>query len=205
MFEIHNYSCFIFAILLFQLYPGPGTITILNATAQGGVRGGIKAVFGTLTGDFIYMLSAVLGIAALFAAYPAILEIAQSMGVIYLFWVGLRFLRMPMNESENRETKRNNWNFYKQALAVALTNPKAIIFFMAFFPLFLRVDSTPLTLVSLMAHVTIISLIYQSTLVVIGNAMIQRLSNFKYLRIIAARFAGLAIMCCGVKLILNKR
>ncbi len=204
MFDIQNYGSFITAVLLFQLYPGAGTIVILNSTARGNVRGGMKAVFGTLTGDFIYMLSAVLGLATILAAYPGILNIAQWIGIIYLFWIGLRFMRVP-TKKENVETENKNWDFYRQAFAVSLTNPKAIMFFMAFFPLFLGVGSRPLTLVALMGHVTIISFLYQSALVFIGNATIQRLSNLKFVPIISARLAGMAIMGFGIKLLLNKR
>lgn len=203
MFDIQNYSSFIVAVLLFQIYPGAGTIAILNATARGGVCGGMKAVFGTLTGDFIYMFSAVFGLAAILAAYPNILIISQWIGAIYLFWTGLKFMRVPTHEYNNMEIE--SWNFYRQALAVSLTNPKAIMFFMAFFPLFLGVGSSPLTLIILMAHVTVISFIYQSGLVFIGNFTIQRLSNVRYVRIIASRLAGAAIMGFGIKLLLNKK
>ena len=61
MFGIQNYSNFILAIIVFQLIPGAGTVAILNATVRNGVGGGMKAVFGTLSGDFIYMLAAVPG------------------------------------------------------------------------------------------------------------------------------------------------
>ena len=205
MFDIQNYASFIIAVLLFQLYPGPGTITILNATARGGISGGMKAVSGTLTGDFIYMLSAVLGLAAILSAYPSILKIAQWIGIIYLFWIGIKYLRLPFDKSSHMEIENKNWDFYRQALAVSLTNPKAIMFFMAFFPLFLGVDSKPVTLVILMVHVTVISFLYQSALVLLGNATIQRFLNIRFARIIAARLAGMAIIGFGVKLIFNKR
>lgn len=204
MFEIHNYYSFIIAVLLFQLYPGAGTIVILNSTARGGVRGGMRAVFGTLTGDLIYMFSAVFGLAAILNTYPNILNIAQWIGVAYLFWIGFKYIRLSDKKSTSLEIKGTNWNFYSQALAVSLTNPKAIIFFMAFFPLFLGTNSRPLTLMILMVHVTVISFLYQTTLVLLGNATIQHLSNFRYIRILATRLAGVAIMGFGVKLILNK-
>jgi threonine/homoserine/homoserine lactone efflux protein len=127
MFDIQNYSSFILAVLLFQLYPGAGTIAILNATARDSICGGMKAVFGTLTGDFIYMLSAVLGLAAILAAYPSILNIAQCIGVIYLFWIGFKFLRVPINGVKDMEIENKNWDFYRQALAVSLTNPQRCI------------------------------------------------------------------------------
>jgi hypothetical protein len=43
MFGIHNYASFVAAIVAFQIIPGPGTLTILNATARHGVRSGMGA------------------------------------------------------------------------------------------------------------------------------------------------------------------
>jgi leucine efflux protein len=206
MVEIQNYSSFILAIIIFQLIPGAGTITILNATARKGVGCGMKAVLGTLSGDIIYMTAAVLGLAALLAAYPAILGGAQWMGAGYLCWIGARLLSAPVETLEGGAAPPpNGWAFFRQALAVSLTNPKVIMFFMAFFPLFLSPGSTPFTLVILMLHVTAISLIYQTLLVLAGNAVAKRLSRWQYARLIATRLAGMALIGFGIKLAFNNR
>lgn len=206
MFEIQNYGSFIMAIIIFQLIPGPGTVTILNATARSGVGCGMKAVFGTLTGDVIYMTAAVLGLAALLSAYPAVLAGAQWFGVGYLCWIGYKLLRSPIkSQAEEVVLKKNSWAYYRQALAVSLTNPKVIMFFMAFFPLFLSPESTPVTLVILMVHVTSISLMYQTILVFTGNAVACRLSRWQYARLIATRLAGVALIGFGIKLAFSNR
>jgi threonine/homoserine/homoserine lactone efflux protein len=206
MFDIQNYSSFVMAIVVFQLIPGAGTITILNATARKGIGGGMKAVFGTLLGDFLYMLSAVLGLAAILSAYPGILASAQWIGVAYLCWIGLKLLRASVTAQPAGGTfLKKDWACFRQALAVSLTNPKVIMFFMAFFPLFLTAESTPVTLLMLMAHVTAISFLYQSGLVFIGNAAAQRLSKWQYARLVATRLAGVALIGFGVKLAFNNR
>ena len=206
MFDIQNYGSFVMAVILFQLFPGAGTIAILNATAQGGVNTGMKAVFGTLVGDFIYMLAAILGLAAILSSYPGFLDVAQWFGVAYLCWVGVKFLRVSFtNQSAAKKLEQESWAYFRQAIAVSLTNPKAVIFFMAFFPLFLSVDSKPWTLAILIVHVTVISLIYQTGLVLVGNAIAQRISHWQYSRLIATRLAGVAIIGFGVKLIFNNR
>ncbi|MBA3027818.1 MAG: LysE family translocator [Desulfobacteraceae bacterium] len=206
MFGIQNYGSFVMAVILFQLFPGAGTVAILNATAQGGVSTGMKAVFGTLVGDFIYMLAAALGLAAILNSYPSILAVAQWFGVAYLCWVGVKFLRVSFtNQSADKKWEQESWAYFRQAIAVSLTNPKAIMFFMAFFPLFLSVDSKPLTLAMLIAHVTVISLIYQTGLVLVGNSIVQRISQLQYVRLIATRLAGVVIIGFGVKLFLNNR
>ena len=133
MIGIQNYNSFIVAIVAFQMIPGAGTVAILNATARNGIGSGMKAVFGTLSGDFIYMLAAVLGIAAILRAYPSILDAAQWIGIIYLCFVGWKLLKTSSaNQASDLFLKKGDWAFFRQAFAVSLTNPKVIMFFMAF-------------------------------------------------------------------------
>jgi leucine efflux protein len=206
MFGIHNYTAFVAAIVAFQIVPGPGTLTILNATARHGVRSGMGAVLGTLTGDLIFMLSAVLGLAAVLAARPVILASLQWVGIVYLCWFGLKLLRAPVADERARGARAQNpWTCFRQAFAVGLTNPKAIMFFMAFFPLFLTPGSPPRALGAMMAHVSLISLVYQAGLVLVGNAVAVRLSRFQHARVLARRLVGLGLLGFGIKLAVNRK
>jgi leucine efflux protein len=206
MFGIHNHASFVAAIVAFQIIPGPGTLAILNATGRHGVRSGMGAVLGTLTGDLLFMFGAVLGLAAVLAACPVVLSSLQWVGIVYLCWLGLKLLRKPAADGQQLATQaRNHWASFRQALAVCLTNPKSIMFFMAFFPLFLRTGSRPYTLGVMMAHVTLISLVYQTGLVLVGNAVAVRFSQFQNARVVARRLIGLGLFGFGIKLAVNKR
>jgi len=206
MFGIHHYLSFVAAILIFQLVPGPGTLAILGATAQGGVRAGLGAVLGTLLGDFLYMLAAVLGLAALVASYPIAFTVLRWFGLAYLVWIGLALLRPGAEATEKTEPPpMAGWVHFRRAFAVSLTNPKVILFFMAFFPLFLRADAHPATLGLMMAHVSILSFIYQAGLVLIGTAAARHLGRNRTVRTLAIRLAGLALIGFGVRLALDHR
>jgi threonine/homoserine/homoserine lactone efflux protein len=206
MFGIENYSSFVAAIIAFQLIPGPGTLTILNATARHGVRSGMDAALGTLAGDFLFMVAAALGLAAILAAHPAVLGSLQWLGITYLCWLGLKLLLKPAIEDEPKTAQLSRPRaYFRQAFAVCLTNPKAIMFFMAFFPLFLRAGSGPLTLIVMMVHVSLLSLLYQTLLVIVGHAVAVRLSRFRRVRGLAQRLVGLALIGFGVKLAVNRR
>jgi leucine efflux protein len=206
MFGIEHYGSFVVAIVAFQLVPGPGTLTILNATARYGVRSGMLAVGGTLAGDFLFMLGAVLGLATLLAAHPAVLSSLQWLGIAYLCWLGLKLLGKPSEKEETapaRSTERRRC--FRRAFAVCLTNPKAIMFFIAFFPLFLAPAAGLLTLVAMMLHVSLISLLYQSGLVLAGNAVAVRFSRVPSLRAWARRLTGLGLIAFGINLAVKKR
>lgn len=204
MFEIQNYYSFIIAIFLFQLFPGAGTVAILSATATNGSKAGMSAVLGTLIGDFIYMLSAVLGLATILSSHPRFFAATQYIGVIYLCYLGLKYLFAKVDSSTHDEfSKKSNWMYFRQALTVSLTNPKAIMFFMAFFPLFLEPGSVPSTLFIMMVHITVISLMYQTVLVLVGIAVTKYISRWKYVKIVASRLAGIALIGFGLKLANN--
>ena len=204
MFDIQNYASFITAILVFQLIPGAGTLAILNATSRHGLRAGFSAVLGTLTGDLVFMLAAMAGLATVMQANPILFEFLQWFGAAYLCWLGFQLLRSPVAESASGEDASFSvGQYFRQALLVSLTNPKVILFFVAFFPLFLLPNSSSITLVSMMLHVTLISLLYQTCLVLMGNALARRLKSIPAARKIATRLAGIAIIGFGIKLAIN--
>lgn len=206
MFDIQNYASFLIAILVFQLVPGPGTIAILNATARNGLGAGFGAVLGTLLGDFIYMVAAVLGLAAVMQANPILFESLQWFGAAYLVWMGIQLLRTRFaSDSDAPEPQRSGWVYFRQACAVSLTNPKVILFFVAFFPLFLRADASGTTLVAMMMHVTLLSFLYQAGLVLVGNAVAARLKTLPFARRLATQLAGIALIGFGFKLAASNR
>jgi threonine/homoserine/homoserine lactone efflux protein len=206
MLEIENYLNFVFAIVVFQLVPGAGTIAILNATARNGRRVGMAAVAGTLVGDFIFMLAAVAGLAAVMRTNPVLFQALQWLGAVYLCWLGIQLLRARIEENTGEGVlPRTSWSHFRQACAVSLTNPKVMLFFVSFFPLFLRPDASWITLSIMMFHVTFISLAYQTGLVFAGNAIALRLRTFPSARKVATRLAGVALVGFGIKLAASNR
>ncbi|HOE42804.1 MAG TPA: LysE family transporter [Rhodoferax sp.] len=201
MFEIQNYASFVAAIFIFQLIPGAGTLAILNATARNGIGAGLGAVLGTLVGDFIFMVAAVAGLAAFMNANPYLFRGLQWFGAGYLCWLGLQLLRAPVDKGESAaEPGKTGWVYFRQACLVSLTNPKVMLFFVAFFPLFMRPGASGATLVAMMAHVTLISLVYQACIVLVGNAVARRLASIASARRLATRVAGIALLGFGIKL-----
>ncbi|MDP2171147.1 MAG: LysE family transporter [Rhodocyclaceae bacterium] len=203
MFDIQHYASFIAAVLIFQLIPGPGTFAILAATGRHGVSGGMAAVAGTLVGDAVWMLGAALGLAALLQLHPEIFGALQMFGAGYLCWIGLQLLRKPTAPRAATPPAQQAWSSFRRALTICLTNPKAMLFFVAFFPLFISTAASATTLAALLLHVTVISLLYQTVLVFSGHWAAQRLARMDWLRALARRLAGVALIGFGVKLAMD--
>lgn len=206
MFDIQNYASFVLAILVFQLVPGPGTIAILNATARSGTAAGMAAVAGTLAGDCVYMVAAVAGLAAIMRASSLLFQSLQWLGAAYLCWIGLQLLVARMSaEASKEERRRSPGAYFRRACAVSLTNPKVVLFFVSFFPLFLKPGASATTLAAMMLHVTLLSLLYQGMLAVAGNAAARRLGSTPAARRAATRLAGVALIGFGIKLASDNR
>ncbi len=202
MFGIQHYSGFVTAVLVFQAVPGPGVLAILRATAQDGIKAGMGAVLGSLCGDFLYMLAAMLGLAAVLAAYPVAFTALRWVGIAYLIWIGISLLRSESSPNASSASTSARIHF-RRAFTITLTNPKAILFFMAFFPIFLRPDERSLTLGIMIVHVLGIGLVYGAGLVLIGNFVAQLLSGFKAVRTLATRLAGMMLIGFGIRLALD--
>ena len=201
MFGIENYGSFIAAVIVFQLIPGAGTLAILNATARNGVAAGMGAVLGTLAGDAVWMLGAALGLAAVMQANPLLFQALQWFGVAYLLWLGVGLLRSAKSVAQAVEVRRQSARvFARQAMWVSLTNPKVMLFFVSFFPLFMSRDSSVWTLGAMMVHVSVISLLYQTLLVLLGNSVAARLKAFPLAQVWAKRLAGLSLIGFAMRL-----
>lgn len=201
MFDIQNYGSFLGAILLFQAVPGAGTIAILDATAREGRTMGMAAVAGTIVGDFIFMVAAAAGLAAVLQASPFLFGGLQWFGSAYLLWMGVKLIRTNSEDGlAIQERATSAWTYFRRALSVSLTNPKVILFFVAFFPLFMRPGASMMTLTVMMAHVSILSLVYQGLLVLVGNEVAARLKTLPSARSVAIRVAGVALILLSVKL-----
>jgi leucine efflux protein len=206
MFDIQNYGSFIASILIFQAIPGAGTIAILDSTARNGRAAGMSSVLGTLTGDFLFMVAAAAGLAAVMQANPILFQSLQWFGAAYLFWMGIQLV-MKRGDGDVAITNGSltSWLHFRRAFIVSLTNPKVILFFVAFFPLFLKPNASAITLPAMMLHVTVFSLVYQTALVLIGNVVSERLKVFSYARQLANQLAGITLIGLSAKLASNIR
>jgi leucine efflux protein len=127
---------FIPASVAVILAPGPGSLFVARSAAAGGLRAARSAMLGILTGDILLISLSFLGVSALFAAYPSLFRTLRLAGASYLIFLGLRLTLTSPKKDEQAGAGESNGTF-KKGMTITLSNPKAIFFFMAFFPLFL--------------------------------------------------------------------
>jgi threonine/homoserine/homoserine lactone efflux protein len=210
MFGIADYGAFCAAVLLFLALPGPGTFALLTATGLGGPRGGAAASTGLILGDQVLLWLAVAGVAALLAAHPAWFKALQWAGAAYLVWIGLGLLlaRAPQGAraagpgGAGGMLQIRPGGHGRQAFLITLLNPKAIVFYMAFFPLF--VDPARhqglVTFGAMALTIAVLSALYCALLITFAQALRVRVQAHRRLAAALQRGAGAVLVAFGVRM-----
>lgn len=204
MFGIADYGAFVVAIIVFLLIPGPGNLALITSTGKGGIGGGLAATLGVILGDQVLMWLAVAGVAALLAAYPAAFNAVQWVGAAYLAWLGGKMLFAQAGGAPVLYIRPGQ--YLRQAFAITLLNPKAIVFYMAFFPLF--VDPARhqglLTFGVMAATIAALTFAYGLTVVLLTHFLAARLRANPMISRALEKLAGLFLIGFGVKLALSR-
>ena len=200
MFGIADYPAFCAAVLVFLALPGPGTFALLTSTAKGGLRAGAAAVGGVIVGDQLLMWLAVAGVAALLAAHPLWFQGVQYAGAAYLAWIGLRLIfAAPGTSSPVRIEPRH---YARQAFVITVLNPKAIVFYMAFFPLFIdpQTHQGAATFVAMAVTIALLTAAYGLGLCTLARAVTTQVRAHQRLARALERLAGVALVGFGIRL-----
>jgi threonine/homoserine/homoserine lactone efflux protein len=204
MLGVADYAAFVVAVIVFLAIPGPGNLALITSTGKGGLRGGFAATFGVIAGDQVLMWLAVAGVAALLQAAPLVFGAVQWAGAAYLAWIGLRLLTArPGDAPVVRILPRD---YFRQACTITLLNPKAIVFYMAFFPLFVdpaRHEGLP-TFALMAATIAALTFLYGAIVVVLTHRLADRLRASPRITRALERLAGVVLIAFGVKLVLSK-
>jgi leucine efflux protein len=200
MLGISDYWAFVAAVLVFLALPGPGTFALLNATAKGGFRAGAAATFGLIGGDQVLMWLAAIGVAAVLQANETLFKGLQYVGAAYLAWIGLKLLFAKAGAGHPISLRPGH--FARQAFFITLMNPKAIVFYMAFFPLFIDADRHRgfVTFAAMAATIAVVTLAYCLALCGFAGAISERVRAHRRLSLLLQRAAGVALIGFGLKL-----
>ncbi|MBC7941191.1 MAG: LysE family transporter [Chitinophagaceae bacterium] len=200
MFGIADYGAFCAAILLFLALPGPGTFCLLASTGKGGFRAGAAATLGLILGDQILLWLAVAGVSAVLAANPTAFKAVQYLGAAYLVWVGLKLVLAKPGAPSPFQVRPGH--YARQALLITLLNPKAIIFYMAFFPLFIDPANHRggITFVAMAATIAAISAVYCLLLSAFAQGVSAKVRAHRRLSRALEKAAGLFLIGFGIRL-----
>lgn len=203
MLGVTDYAAFVVAFIILLAIPGPGNLALILSTGKGGIRGGLASTFGIIFGDQVLLWLAVAGVAALLKAYPAAFHLVQWLGAGYLVYLGLRMILAKPGAAPTLEIKPRQYLW--QTLVITVFNPKAIIFYMAFFPLFIDPQRHQGLITFGFMAVTIMALtfLYGLLIVLLTHFLAERMRSNPRIARGLEKLAGLCLVGFGVKLTLN--
>jgi threonine/homoserine/homoserine lactone efflux protein len=204
MVGISDYPAFAGAVLIFLALPGPGNLALLTATAQGGRRAGFSATWGVIAGDQVLMWAAVAGLAAVLQASPIWFNLLQWAGALYLAYLGFQMIRAKAEDAPLLDM--SSGRFFRQTFFITLLNPKAIVFYMAFFPLFIDPQQQPgwLTFTSMALTVAVLTFLYGAGLTLLAYQLAGRMRRNPRVGKWLQKLAGVVLLGFSVRLVLQK-
>lgn len=204
MLGVTDYGTFVVTIIVFLFIPGPGNLALVLSTSKGGFRGGLAATAGVILGDQVLMWLAVAGVAALLAAYPAAFHAVQWVGAGYLAWLGGFMLTAKPGAAPVLNIRPRQ--FLRQAFFITLLNPKAILFYMAFFPLFVDPQRQQglVTYAFMAATIAALTFLYGLAATLITHFFAERVRSNPKISLVLEKVAGVFLIGFGVKLVASQ-
>jgi threonine/homoserine/homoserine lactone efflux protein len=201
---VADYWAFVVAVIVFLAIPGVGNLALITSTGKGGALGGLAAALGVIVGDQVLMWLAVAGVAAILTANPALFGVVQYAGAIYLAYLGIRMMLARPGDAPVLDIRPRR--FFRQALLITFLNPKAIVFYMAFFPLF--VDPARhrglVTFGAMAATIAALTLLYCVIVIAITRFAADRIQASPRVAAWLNRIAGTMLLGFGVKLAVGR-
>ena len=200
----HLLLAFLLAALVLIATPGPDMLFMLGQTLAGGTRRGWAALAGIVTGAMVHVALAVSGVAALVAASPALFGALQVAGAFYLLWLAWGALRAAWRGGGGVRPAAPVRHAFRDGLLTNLTNPKAILFFLAFLPQFVDPGRAPawvqMALLGPLAPLMCVP-IYGLLIAGAGRAASRLAAQARWLD----GLAGLLFLGLGIRLLLGQR
>ncbi|MCM2389328.1 leucine efflux protein LeuE [Streptomyces albipurpureus] len=217
MLGVTDLPTYLAGLILIVLLPGPNSLYVLSVAARRGVRTGYTAAAGVWCGDAVLMVLSAAGVASLLQANAILFGIVKFAGAGYLTWLAIGLLRAAWSmwrarrelpESAMTETAESSGSAerpFRRALVISLLNPKAILFFIAFFVQF--VDPAyaypALSFVVLGAFAQLASFLYLTLLIFTGTHLAAAFRRRRRLSAGATSAAGALFLGFAVKLTLS--
>ena len=201
---VADYGAFVVAVIVFLAIPGPGNLALITSTGKGGLAAGMGATFGVMAGDQVLLWAAVAGVSALLATYPAAFHLVQWVGAAYLAWLGAKMLLAKPGDAPILKMKTGH--YFRQSMLITLLNPKAIVFYMAFFPLFVDpvLHQGLATFGVMSATIAALTFAYGLNAVLLTHFLAARLRDNPWVSSALEKVAGVFLIGFGLKLVLSR-
>lgn len=211
MFGIDNFMAFAITAVFFIMTPGIDTIFVLNKSITQGAKSGIYATLGVNSGILVHTVFAASGLSIIIAKSALAFSVIKYAGAIYLIYLGVTKLLTKKHSFDNLEIKssviESRKKNYLSGVFTNVLNPKVALFFMAFFPQFIRPEAmeSPLPFILLGVSYALIGLLWFTILSLFTSIFSEKLMNNDLFSKWMDKVSGLIFILMGIKIALTKR
>lgn len=171
---------FLTITLLLSASPGPVMINAMTDAAHYGLRRASASFVGASLGNLCLILLSALGVALVLEQFPALFRWIRILGAAYLIYLGINLFRSTQTRLENSSTNNKSQLLLKGFL-IAVTNPKGIIYFGAFFPQFINPqDSWVMQYTFLTMVFLVIDICWMYIYAIFGKALMHWMTTPKH-------------------------
>jgi threonine/homoserine/homoserine lactone efflux protein len=193
-------SAFLAASLVLAITPGPGVFYIVTRSLLQGRRHGLASVAGVALGNLGNAFGASIGLAALFGASSLAFTVVKYAGALYLIYLGVQALRNgPEPRSSAPLIPARLGRVFRDGFVVALLNPKTAVFFAAFLPQFMNVESVGMARSMVLGSIFVaIAAVTDTGYALAAGTIAPMLNRARGLRALGRYLSGGAFMGLGL-------
>lgn len=131
------------AYLVATISPGPAVLAIMGVSARHGRVAGLQLASGVVCGSLFWGLCAAFGLATVMAQFAGFFIVLKVGGGLYLLWLALKAFRSAWSNDANPQASKvsRDRNYVLQGLAIHLTNPKAVLAWVAILAIGVQQDA----------------------------------------------------------------
>ncbi|KDE40334.1 putative threonine efflux protein [Nitrincola lacisaponensis] len=200
--SIEGAITYFIAIFIFAITPGPGIFALLARGMSSGFRSCIPLAAGMTLGDLLYLTLAFFGLAALAEHWNEAFTVIRLVGAAYLLWLGWKMWTTPIALSQISEDKSRIGMLkgFLQGFLISSSNPKVILFYIAFLPSFIDLSRLTRQDLLLVNSLTVAALMTGLLLIAGGIATARKLFRSERSMKVINRSAGSLMMAAGLYL-----
>lgn len=178
--------------------PGPDTMTIFGRALSGGRSSAVPFALGVVLGKLTLLTLVMLGLAALAQALGPLFTILKLAGAAYLIWTGIRLWRSSAGVEARALKKKVTWRDALTGYALSVSNPHAIVFYVALLPTVIEVRNVSFSSYLLLCLTLTVLMLLIAGVYAVSADRLRHLLRSERSRRISNRVSGSVMIGSGV-------
>lgn len=204
--DLSTFLYFLIASMLLTIAPGPDIMYLLAKSLADGARSGINLALGLTTGLIFHTTLVIIGVAAIIQQSPLAFAILKYAGAAYLLYLAWGAFHAQGNLKLNAVNKSGSYfKLYRRGVIMNVLNPKVLLFFLAFLPQFvdLNSDSVSLQIAFLGFIFGLQTLVIFSLVAICAGKVRDYILNIKNFNKIMGYIQGIVLLLISLALIIS--